>query len=224
MSLPQASFDTVFGSNRHRLQGIAGWPEVATLGRANLQRLLQLARDQANYLLSTSAERAELAELRSATAWLEEQLGAAAVKPLFPRLRFESFEVGDEVQIYLRDTEHAIAPNGWVVARITAKEKSQRPDFNDGTPNAGYYWRWTATAEKPLLPGIHALAFSTSEPRVIPSSELNALVRNLREDPSFVETCAANAWRDWRPLWCIERELACDAAKMDMRAWLREAG
>ena len=190
-----------------------------------MERMRMLLRGAAMRLLGESESRDELREVQGAIVFLSEAMaaGAAEDKPLLPRLRVESFRKGDAVRVYLGDSVGALAPEAWVSATITEVDKAFRPDWNDGTENGGYFWRWTATAPVPLFPGQNTVRFSTSEPRVLLVKELAYLQDAVSADPMFLGMFSENAWRMWEPLWCIERETHASGEAMDMRRWISES-
>lgn len=218
------SLDTVFGRQVYRRRGITSWTDVAVLGRTNIERLVQIAQETVHGLLADGSQREDLKAVGDAIAYLQEQLASEPpVKPLLPRLRAENFRKGDAVVVYVADSPGTVAPAPWVPAVITEVAKSYRAQWADGTPNSGYYWRLTATASIPLFPDERSLAFSTSEPRVLPASELEYLTNALNSDAAFVDIYCANAWRAWHPLWCLERDIHSAGESMDMKAWLHQA-
>lgn len=219
MNLPD--FDVVFDTQAHRLQGIGSWHDVPLLGTDNARALLRLARESAHRLMASGGDVAERRGIKAAIDFLEGCLADALHKPLLPRLRVESFRVGDAVRIYLGDTPGAVS-SAWASATITVVDKAFRPDWNDGSANGGYFWRWAATADVPLFPGENTARFSTSEPRVVKTWEYDYLRGGT--DPAFVAIFAANACRTWQPLWCLERGVTVDGAAMRYEKWLHENG
>lgn len=211
--------EMLVGEQAFRLRGIASWEQAAVLGRANLTRLVELAQQAVNALLTMGGSRDELREMRRGIDYLNGLLPEAIAKPLLPRLRAESFRMGDRVYVYVRDTEGCIAESDWVPAEITSVQKSFKSEWIDAAPNSGYYWRLTATTNTPVLPGVTPLPFSTSEPRVVLAWEWNYLRQAALTDPAFLEIYAENARRPWCPIWCLDRNLACAGEGMDMRAW-----
>lgn len=216
-------FETVFRQEAYRLRGISGWEQVPALGRENIERLLQLARESALTVMADDGSPEERRALKTAIDFLAGCLTNSVSKPRFPRLRVESFRKGENVCIYMGDSIGAVASEKWVAATITAQDKSHRIDWNDGTANGGYFWRWTATADEPLFPGQEWVRFSTSEPRVLPVHEFEYLKCATRDDPTFLTAYSENAWRTWEPLWCIERETHSSGGQMDMKAWITDA-
>jgi hypothetical protein len=216
-------FETVFRHEAYRLRGISGWDQVPELGRENIERLLLLARESALAVMADGGSTEERRPLKTAIDYLGECLPNSVSKPRFPRLRVESFHKGEDVRIYMGDSVGSVAPEKWVSATITARDKSHRTDWNDGSANGGYFWRWTATAASPFFPGQDWLRFSTSEPRVLPVSEFEYLKQAAEDDPEFLKMFAENAWRTWEPLWCIERETHSSGGQMNMKAWITES-
>jgi hypothetical protein len=213
-------FELVFGSQSERLRGIPSWEYVLLLGRGNIDRLRQLARETVLGLLSDSGSRDDLREIQTVIQQLSEALLTAEDKPLLPRLRVESFRKGAMVHLYLGDTDGAIAPQPWVTAVVTEVDKAFRPDWNDGSPNGGYFWRWTAAASDPVFPGERIVRFSTSEPRALLAEEFAYLQKAPSDDPVFLEMFCANAWRTWEPLWCLEHGTQSSGGEMNMHRWI----
>jgi hypothetical protein len=213
-------FELVFGSQSERLRGVPSWEHVLHLGRGNIDRLRQMARETVMQLLSESGSRDDLREVQSVIRLLSESLLTAEDKPLLPRLRVESFRKGNTVHLYLGDTVGAIAPHAWVTAVVTEVDKAFRPDWNDGSPNGGYFWRWTAVTDIPVFPGEREVRFSTSEPRVLLAEEFAYLKKSPYDDPVFLEMFCANAWRTWEPLWCLEHGTLRSGGDMDMHQWI----
>ena len=65
----------------------------------------------------------------------------------------------------------------------------------DGSPNGGYFWRWTAAVSFPVFPGESTVRFSTSEPRALLAEDFAYLQKSLSDDPVFLKMFCANAWR-----------------------------
>jgi hypothetical protein len=213
--------ETVFGRQLPRLRGITCWEQIEPLGKANIERLVQLAQDTAHLGLAEGMAHDELKAIRAGIDFLRERLAeTSTAKPLLPRLRSESFRKGEVVVVYLGDTPGSIAPAPWIPAIITDVEKSYRAEWADGTPNSGYYWRLTAIAATPFFPEQRSVAFSTSEPRVLPQDDFDYLTIRHPDDTAFRDLYSANACRSWHPLWCLERGTLSSGEEMDMKSWL----
>ncbi len=221
MDLPD--FETVFGTAAHRLRGVSSWDHVALLGKENLGRLLDLSRESVLRLVAEGGSRDAARDVKRAIDFLAGTADGSARKPLLPRLRIRSFREGQAVYLYMGDSGGAIKPASWVPATITRVEKSHRADWNDGSANAGYFWRWTAVATLPLFPGQDFVRFSTSEPRVLPAPDLDYIQGAADNDPVFRVMFCENAWRTWEPLWCLERGASGSGGAMDMGSWLAES-
>lgn len=221
LNLPD--FETVFREHAYRLRGISSWEQVPLIGKENIERLLHLARASAMAGMAEGSSQDDLKQIKAAIDYLTDCASDSPSKPLFPRLRVESFHKGECVRIYLGDSAGSVANDKWVTAVITAVDKAFRPDWNDGSPNRGYFWRWTATASSALFPGQSWVRFSTSEPRVLPSNGFEYLRRAIVDDPVFLAMFSDNAWRTWEPLWCLERETHSSGGQMNMRAWITES-
>ncbi|MES2462458.1 MAG: hypothetical protein V4671_17895 [Armatimonadota bacterium] len=217
-----AEFGLVFGSQSERLRGVTSWEQVPLLGKGNIDRLLQLSRENAMRLLGEGGSRDELREVQTAIQLLSESLVMAEDKPQLPRLRVESFRTGGKVHIYFGDTVGLVTPRTWVSAVVRQVDKAFRPDWNDGSPNGGYFWRRTADTAIPVFPGEQKVRFSTSEPRVLLAEEFAYLQKSIASDPLFLTIFCANAWRTWGPLWCLEHETLSSGGHMDMRRWIEQ--
>lgn len=215
-------FDLLSDANKPRLQGLTSWEQIPLLGTANIERVIQLAQENVNALMAVSAPRNELRAVADGIGRLREALASASKKPLLPRLRAETFRQGHNVKIYVGDSEGCIAPTAWVDAVITQVQKSHKPEFVDGTPNNGFYWRSTATTKQVVFSGQNTLAFSTTEPRVLLVWEFDFLQKATKSDTEFLEIFAVNARRIWCPIWCLERHAGCAGEAMDMKTWLLE--
>jgi hypothetical protein len=214
------TLEAMLGSQSQRLRGIGSWEQAPSLGKRNQERLVQLTQENIHRLLADGESRDELHRLREGIAYLTECQETTPLKPILPRLRSERIMQGDDVYVYMGDTEGSIAPTEWVKAVITEREKGHNSAWVDSTPNSGYFWRLTATASVPFFPDVYSIPFSTSEPRVLLTHEYDYLKRAVTDDPEFLEVFATNAWRTWSPFWCLERGLACAGEKMDMKAWI----
>src|SRR5262245_15170380 len=109
----------MLGTQSQRLRGITSWKQVPLLGKRNQERLVQLTQENIHRLLADGESRDELQRLREGIAYLTECQETAPIKPLLPRLRSESIMQGDDVYVYMGDTEGSIAPTNWVKANIT---------------------------------------------------------------------------------------------------------
>lgn len=213
------ALDTLFGEQHQRLHGITDWKEIASLGTANIQRLIQLAQETVQKLMAANTNYADLRELACGIDQLSAYLSNTFQKPVLPRLRVETFHKGDLVAVYIGDSSGHFGTTEWVQARITEIRKAYKREWADGSPNGGYFWRCEATSNVPFFPDQNSVAFSTSEPRVLKIDELNYLKRAEQSDPLFFQIFVSNAYRTWTPLWCIERN-GCATGEVDMRKWL----
>lgn len=190
------------------------------LGKTNLARLVTLAQNHLQELWQTGTDSEELHSLRQQLTALQLlHQSASSDQPTLPRLRMENFRVGDRVMLYLGDTPGALTT--WAEATIIEKTKSHRADWKN-TPSKGYYWRHIAQGKAGLCTDSNTVAFATSEPRVLPLDEWQWLKTALTDDPAFVALYAANARRDWQPLWCLERSTLADVTAMDFVQWLHK--
>jgi hypothetical protein len=217
------SLELMTGRQYFRLQGVSSWEDVSILGKANLDRLLQVTQENIYRLMTDISNQDDLKAIRKGVNFINEKLIPIAIKkPLLPRLRSESFVKGDKVLIYLGDTISTIinSEDSWVKANIEEVEKSYKSDWFDGSANSGYYWRLTAKTSKSVFENgnLDSIPFSTSEPRVLLDWEYNYLT--TIKDVEFLEIFSKNAWRTWLPLWCLEKNLSCDVEKMNMKVWL----
>jgi len=211
----------LLGDEKHRLQGIPGWDTIETIGKKNIENIIHFARMNVNSQMTQGASRNELSFLSQGIRHLSELAGAALSKPLFPRLRNESFRKNEKVVVFVADTPNIIAETDWIPGSVSTIEKSHKIEFDDGSPNAGFFWRITVTLREEIFPGdATTLSFSTTEPRCIPLSEFDYLRESLEEDHLFVEMYSKNAHRKWQPIWCLERDLESDGESMDMYSWL----
>ena len=210
---------SLFGEQHHRLHGITGWEQIAGLGTASVQRLIQLAQETVQKLMAANADYADLRELARGVDQLSWYLPGASQKPVLPRLRVETFRKDDAVAVYIGDSFGHLGATEWVQAKITEVRKAYKREWADGSPNGGYFWRCEATSAAPFFPNQHTVAFSTSEPRVLKFDELSYLRRALQSDPVFFQIFVSNAHRTWTPLWCLERD-GCVTGEVDMRKWL----
>jgi len=217
------ALDTLFGEQHQRLQGIANWEQIASLGAANIQRLIQLAQETVQKLMAANTNYTDLRELARGIDQLSVYLSSASQKPVLPRLRVETFHKDDLVAVYIGDSLGHFGTTKWVQASITEVRKAYKREWADGSPNGGYFWRCEATSNVPFFPDQCSVAFSTSEPRVLKIDELNYLKHAEQSDPLFLQIFVSNAHRTWTPLWCIERN-GCATGKVDMQKWLLSSG
>jgi hypothetical protein len=209
--------ESVFSHHRERLQGIRDWSDMARIGRSNLNRVRSLLAEEALAAI-TDGESFEERRIRSVAieqlSCLEQSVSEH--KPCLPRLRVELFRRGDLVRVYLGDTPGC---RGWTDAIVIAVDKAHRPEWNDGSANAGYHWRVTLqTADAVLTDGV-PLRCSTSEPRVLLAWEYSAVVAARLGDPEFFRIFVANATRAWTPIWCLERGLQLSTSPPDVAGW-----
>lgn len=212
----------LLGDEAHRLRGVEGWAGLGELGRADLERVHALAQKHALEALSRGEDRATLRAQARGVTRLGEMLAGAGRRPGLPRLRNALFGRGDLVEVYMGDTPgHVGAP--WVAGRVERVDKAFRAEWARDSSARGYYWRSTVRRVDGAswLPGLATLGLSTTEPRVLLAGERAELGRAADHAPAFHAAYCANAWRPWRPIWCIEAGLECDAEAMDMAAWLR---
>lgn len=217
------SLELMTGAQYFRLQGVSSWDDVASLGKTSLERLIQITQENVYKLMIDASNQDELKMIRQGVNFINDELIPNAVKkPLLPRLRSECFSNGDKIFIYLGDTSSTIinSKNNWVRANVEKVEKSYRSQWFDGSANSGYYWRLTARTFEPVFDKavLDSVVFSTSEPRVLFDWEYSYFQQI--NDKNFLEIFSKNAWRDWLPLWCLEREIPCQAKEMDMKMWL----
>ncbi|MEN0066193.1 MAG: hypothetical protein AAGA48_28890 [Myxococcota bacterium] len=185
-----------------RLRGVQDWDDLAVLGRRNLDRLARFAQATATreWPDATRVERQMWTKQIQALNGLTESPGP--VKPLLPRLRIESFGLGQEVAIFVGDTTDIVV-GPWVTAEVVEVVKAHRVAWSSH-PSRGYYWRVTAHTKIPVLEGRSEISFTTSEPRVLVLNDVAALLHARTEDPRFFNIFVENARRAWHPLWCLE--------------------
>src|SRR5437868_14435773 len=97
------SFDSAFGTQANRLKGIKNWEDIKTLGKLNIDRLIQIAQENSLKLM-TNAEKDEISAVKNAIDFLSALSLTDIIKPLLPRLRNENIGNGDNVFIYIGDT------------------------------------------------------------------------------------------------------------------------
>jgi hypothetical protein len=209
----------LFEHEGERFRGITGWDDLQHLGRTNMNRLVELARDRINAALAEGRaddvrERAGAIDALGTIA-----AGCTADLPMLPRIRVELFRLGMPVRIFLGDSPGSLS-TGWADDRVTHLAKGFRSEWSTGRGNSGWFWEVTAEASQELFPRQRSVRFSTTEPRVLPDHDLGR-VRDA--PPHFRRVFCQNAWREWHPLWCIDRGVGIDVARVDFEAWLKDA-
>jgi hypothetical protein len=213
------AIESLFTRNRDRLQGVRGWPDIARIGSSNLRRLRELLAEDANAAVASElplSERQEWSQAAEALRQLVEQV--TEDKPLLVRFRVESFQIGAGVHVYCGDTPGSLV-SGWVSGKVIAVEKAYRPEWYDGSANAGYYWQISIRPDRAVLRDSAVLRCSTSEPRLQHSADCRELSRAIHADPEFFRIFSDNAQRAWAPIWCLERGLQLSRAGTTMRDW-----
>src|SRR5262249_41766301 len=154
--------------------GLRTWRDISLLGRANLDRLLDLARERAAGAMHRgSLDREELTALGPGLRCLEALArDTAERKPVLPRVRVAHFRPDDALELYLGDSPGAVAGTPWVKARAVAVVKAHNPAWVTSEPNSGYFWQITARANCEIFPGADVVRFSTSEPRALLADEI----------------------------------------------------
>lgn len=214
--------ETLLGPQAHRLVGVT-WGNVAFLGRANVERILELARANVVAEFNAGEDRQVLRSLRRGVDALERVLAETMVdKPVLPRLRNELFRERDRVRVYMGDTPGVAAGSGWAVGEVIQVRKGYREQWDDGSPNGGYHWRVTVDLWMEGGRG-WTVAFSTTEPRAVLEDDWPHLLQASRDDPVFWEAYVANAYRPWQPLWVSEAGRVIDAGAMNFAAWIRDS-
>jgi hypothetical protein len=214
----------LFDWSAWRLRGIRSWQDLTLLGRGNLERLLALAQERvAGAVHGQSLERQELDELGVGVERLNGLVREAVEsKPVLPRLRIEHFRRGDVLEVYLGDSPGVVSGTSWARARAIDVSKAHNPAWVTSEPNSGYYWQITARTEGEVFPGVDVVRFSTSEPRALLVEEARRLRGEVNASTAFAALWCENAWREWPPIWCIQRGVAIDPADVDFARWLRE--
>jgi len=213
--------DELLGPSAARLAGIQRWDQLPGLGRANLARIVALLRAESGLAMAEDRDRDELHALARATTRVQALHDASTLhRPVLPRLRNELFRAGDLVQVYVGDSPKRETRRSWVSGRITAVEKAYRPDWDDGSPNGGYFWRSTIETREGVFSDRTPLRCSTTEPRVQLDEDARALRRLRQEDQEYMAIFVVNAWRTFTPLWCQERDLPFDGDAVDVTGWL----
>jgi len=213
------ALETLFERNRFRLQGIRGWADLARLGKSNLRRLRELFAEDATAALASPISADERRDWNAAAQALHSlEANALDDKPTLIRFRVENFPIGAEVCLYAGDTPDSLA-TGWVRGHIVSVRKAFRPDWNDGSPNAGYFWELGIEPLTPVWADTRALHASPSEPRLLHARDFVDLFRAKESYPEFFRIFVDNAQRSWTPLWCVERGLQLSPEAVDVRSW-----
>jgi hypothetical protein len=207
----QAPFDiteltTALGAQSARTRGIQDGSCLKSLGKANLQLLVQLlSRAAQDHLVAGSEGRDALRSAQKIRTWLEE---AAArnlpVRPVLPRLRTEFFQPGDKVVCFIGDSPGLSAGYDWVPGVVRSVQKSNRQEWRNDPGTGGFYWRIEAELE----------------PRVLTIMDFQTLQRCFEEDLYFLAVFTENAVRDWPPIWNIERGFDRTVDVMPYAKWL----
>lgn len=215
MSLPIEELRRALGSSAERIQGIGSWADLAVLGRANLVAVRDLLAQSA-LQAANDGDREAASLARDAGSLVERPLARTTeTKPVLPRLRRESFRVGEPVHLFVGEWAE---DEPWRPARVTSIEKAFRSEWQRDAAR-GFYWRVTATLDR-AVEGIRLFPFSTSEPRAVPSAELGWWIDARDRERRFLDVYAANAFREWQPLWCLERRRPVDPRAMRFDDWL----
>ncbi len=208
------------GNQSDKLTGIKSWNELEILGKNNLQRIVQLAQENIYRMLSDHENTKEMKKNHTGIDFIQSKLLPKSInKPTLPKLRNEMFRKDNLVCAYLGDTSHIIIEKGWIKGRVIDVSKSFNKDWKDGKPNSGYFWKVTVEANKNIFQNNNKIIFSTTEPRVIFDWEFDYLKNG--NDTQFLQVFSENAFRDWKPLWCIEGNLECNASEMNMKEWIK---
>ncbi len=212
-------FQLFLGNESERLQGIDSWENLARIGSNNLERILQLAQENIYRMMSSNEDVNEMKLIRKGIDFINDQLLPDSVnKPTLPRLRNEMFRKNDNVYIYLGDTPNTIINNDWLIGKVLNVSKAFKKDWKDGKPNSGYFWKVLLETAQYIFPNENKISFSTSEPRVIFDWEFEYLKNP--ENGEFLEIFSKNAFREWKPLWCIEKDWEVDFSKMNFKNWI----
>ncbi len=220
MSDKLPNFHQLVGNQIERLNGIKSWDKLALIGKNNLERIIQLAQESIYRMMADHESANEMREIRSGIEHIENHLiPKSPNKPTLPRLRNESFHKDDPVFAYLGDTDGIVVEKGWLYGKVIDVRKAFNKDWADGKPNSGYFWKVTVETKANIFPNENKFVFSTSEPRVIFDWEYDYLKNS--NDAEFLQIFSDNAFREWKPLWCIEKALNCNAALMNMEDWIK---
>lgn len=219
MSAHLPNLEQLLGNESERLSGIKSWNNLETMGKNNLQRIIHLAQENVYRMLSDHDDAKEMKLIHRGIDFIQNELLPKSVnKPTLPKLRNEMFRHGNQVCVYLGDTDGTIAESGWIRGTVVGIDKAFNKDWKDGKANSGYFWKVTVKFEKNVFTNDKKIAFSTTEPRVILESDYDYLKNGA--DPEFLQIFSDNAYRHWKPLWCLEKNLECDAPAMNMKDWI----
>ena len=222
----QAPFDiteltTALGAQSARTRGIQDGSCLKSLGKANLQLLVQLlSRAAQDHLVAGSEGRDALRSAQKIRTWLEEAAARSLpVRPVLPRLRTEFFQPGDKVVCFIGDSPGLSAGYDWVPGVVRSVQKSNRQEWRNDPGTGGFYWRIEAELE-PKSARSGTIHFSTTEPRVLTIMDFQTLQRCFEEDLYFLAVFTENAVRDWPPIWNIERGFDRTVDVMPYAKWL----
>lgn len=219
MSLELPNFQQLVGNQSERLNGIKSWENLKIIGKNNLERIVQLSQENIYKMMSEGESPEEMKEIRVGIDYIKNELIPKSLqKPNLPRLRNESFHKDDKVVTYLGDTLEIISETDWINGIVIAVNKAFNKDWADGKPNSGYFWKVTVQTPNNVFPNKNTFVFSTSEPRVLFDWEYDYLKNS--GDFDFLQIFSDNAFREWKPLWCIENDFENDASKMNMKDWI----
>ena len=212
-------FQQLTGNQSARLRGIKSWDDFAIIGKNNLERIVGLAQENVYRLMSAAENNSEIKPVKKGIDYIKNDLlPASENKPTLPRLRNELFSLDNSVYVYLGDTENTSVEKGWVKGKVSEIAKGFNKNWKDGTPNSGYFWKVTVRFDQNIFPDENKISFSTSEPRAILEWEYDFLRDENNRD--FLRIFSDNAYRDWKPLWCIERNSDCKSAGMNFKNWI----
>lgn len=207
------------GNQSDRLSGLLSWESLALTGKINLERIVQLAQENIYRMLSDHEDAKEMKLVHTGIDFIQtELLPNSVIKPTLPKLRNEMFRKDDMVYAYLGDTSGTIIEKGWLRGKVIEISKAFNKDWKDGKPNSGYFWKVMVEFGKNVFPNDDKIAFSTTEPRVILDWEYDYLKDS--NDSDFLQIFSDNAFREWKPLWCIEKNLECNSAETNMKDWI----
>lgn len=210
----------LLGHQSDKLSGIKSWSNVEILGKNNLQRITQLAQENIYRMLSDHEDAKEMKLIHTGIDFIQnELLPKSVIKPTLPKLRNEMFRKDNFVYAYLGDTNGVIIEKGWIRGQVVDVSKAFNKDWKDGKANSGYFWKVTVEAKENIFTNSNKIVFSTTEPRVILDWEYDYL--KIGNDLDFLQIFSNNAFREWKPLWCIEKNLECHASEMNMTNWIQ---
>ncbi len=217
-SLP--NLQQFLGNQSDKLSGIKSWSKVEILGKHNLQRIVQLAQENIYRMLSDHEDAKEMRMIHTGIEFIQnELLSKSVVKPTLPKLRNEMFRKDDFIYAYLGDTKGTTIEKGWIRGQVVDVSKAFNKDWKDGKANSGYFWKVTVVSKENIFfTNNNKIAFSTTEPRAIFDWEYDYLKSS--GDADFLQIFSDNAFREWKPLWCIEKDLECNALEMNMKDWI----